>query len=637
MTTPALQLPAEDRLLSPYTGYTRAHWEAAADGLLRAAWRWATPGSALLDLPGPPSVSGVRSDGLEGYARTFLAAAFRVAGADGADPHGWLERYAAGLASGTRTPGRDDAESWPLILDHHVQGQPMVESASVALGLRLTRRWLWDRLDPGVQDRAEEWLRGALRHTPAPNNWYLFPYTVAGFLESAGRGDAGTARALERAAGLLETWYRGQGWYADGDGRAFDHYNGWALHLYPMLHAQLSGDTALADHYGPRLREHLESFGLFFGSDGAPLHFGRSLTYRFAAGAAVAMGAVSGRTPLPPGTSRRLLSGSLRYFLDHDATGTDGLLGLGWHGPHQATLQRYSGPGSPYWAAKSLVCLLAPEGHPLWTATEEPAPSEGPDRVLALPAPGLLLQSTGADGIVRLHNHGSDNVRPHEGESAAAEEPHYGRQAYSTRTGPTAPGNVPDNHLAVEVAGVRSVRRRIRPLGAGHGDGWGWAASEHLPVFAAGPPAVPGMRVRSVTFVRGRYELRVHRVTGAPPGSAVSQTGWATGPGQSVRSGLYGLHGWSGHEVLRAPQGTAFTSWAEVPRLTAATEGGGTALYAALATLDAQPPEMPPAGAAVTVVRADTGGVEVRWADDGALTRITFEPLAVEHGYRLPA
>lgn len=74
------ELPADDHDISPRTGYTRAHWEAVADGLLTAAWRWATPGSALLHLPGRPSRSGVRSDGLEGYARTFLAAAFRVAG-----------------------------------------------------------------------------------------------------------------------------------------------------------------------------------------------------------------------------------------------------------------------------------------------------------------------------------------------------------------------------------------------------------------------------------------------------------------------------------------------------------------------------------------------------------------------------
>ncbi|WP_327371501.1 DUF2264 domain-containing protein [Streptomyces sp. NBC_01217] len=633
MTAPhlhsSLELPAEDRALSPHTGCTRAHWEAAADGMLKAARQWATPGGALLDLPGRPSASGVRSDGLEGYARTFLAAAFRVAGADGKDPHGWLDRYADGLAAGTRTPGRDDAESWPLIRDHTVFGQPMVESASVAIGLRLTRPWLWDRLDAGVQDRAEEWLRGALRHTPAPNNWYLFPYSVAAFLESVGRGDAETARAKERALDLLEGWYRGQGWYSDGDGRAFDHYNGWALHLYPVLDAHLSGDAGLSAHYGARLREHLEGFSLLFGGDGAPIHFGRSLTYRFAAASSVALGAVTGHTPLTPGASRRVISGSLRYFLDRGATGTDGLLSLGWHGPHEATLQNYSAPASPYWASKAFVSLLAPDSHPLWTATEEPAPSEGPDRVLALPAPGLLVHSTRADGIVRLHNHGSDHVRPHEGESGVQDDPLYSRQSYSTVTGPTSRANAADNHLAVVVAGARSGRRAIRPLGAGGGDGWGWAASWHRPVFTSGAPMVPGMRVESVTVVRGRYELRVHRVLGAPAGARVEQTGWATGRDDTVVSALHGLHGWESRDEVRAPQGTAYTPWAVVPRLSAAAEGA--VVLVALASLTAEPGAAP-LDATVSRVTVDGDAVEVRWAEDATTTRIGFGPLTVEHG-----
>lgn len=630
MTLPGL--PREDRESSPYTGYTRAHWEAVADGLLHAAWRWATPCGALLDLPGRPSASGVRSDGLEGYARTFLAAAFRVAGAGGADPHGWMQRYADGLAAGTRTPGRDDAESWPVIRDVHTAGQPMVESASVALALRLTRPWLWDRLDDGVRDRTEEWLRGALRHVPAPNNWYLFPFTVAGFLESVGRGDAETAGVRSRALALLEGWYAGQGWYADGEGRAFDHYNGWALHLYPVLDAHLGANLDAAPHrpdpHGERLRTHLDSFSLLFGADGAPIHFGRSLTYRFASASAVGLGAVTGHTPLTPGASRRLISGSLRYFLDRGAVGADGLLGLGWHGPHGATLQRYSGPASPYWASKAFVCLLAPPTHPLWTATEEAAPAEGPDRVLALPAPGLLIQSTRADGIVRLHNHGSDHVGPDEPEAARDEDPLYSRQAYSTRSGPTEAANTPDNHLAVVVAGARSVRRRIHPLGAGQGDGWGWAASWHRPVFPGAPPTVPGLRVESVTFVRGRHELRVHRVYGAPSGARVEQTGWATGPEEPLRSELHPVHGWEARDEARAPAGTAFTRWARMPRLAAGA--GGTGLYAALVALTCGP-QPAPIAEAVTRVTAGDGSIEVRWADDGSLTRIAFDPLSVEH------
>lgn len=610
----AIVLPDEDRALSPHTGYTRAHWEAAADGLLSAAWRWASPHGARIDLPGPPSVSGARSDGLEGYARTFLAAAFRVAGAGGADPHGWLPRYADGLVAGTATPGRDDTESWPRIGHQYLgHGQPMVESASVALGLRLTRRWLWDTLADDVRDRVADWLADALDHHPAPNNWHLFPFTVAGFLESVGRGDTRTALVRDRARALLEQWYRGDGWYSDGDGRAFDHYNGWALHLYPVLDDHFTGNVSA---YGKRIHAHLESFALLFDDNGAPIHFGRSLTYRFAAAAAVALGAVTGHTPLAPGTSRRLISGALRYFLTRGAVGQDGLLSLGWHGQHPATTQVYSGPASPYWASKAFVCLLAPADHPLWTEREPVG--DGRDRVLSLSAPGLLIQTTG-DGIVRLHNHGSDNVGPTD--HTVTDNPHYSRHAYSTRTGPTAPENLADNHFCVVLAGVRSVRKRIHPLGAGHGDDWGWAASAHRPLFPAGPSFVPGMRVESVTVVRGPYELRAHRVVGAPPDTTVEHTGWATGPDEMLRSTLLPLSGWTTRDEPRAPAGTAFTRWATVPRLTAPVSD---VVYAAMAALtsDDDTPLTPPA------VHATTDTLDVTWPD-GRTTRIAFVPFSV--------
>jgi hypothetical protein len=581
----------------------RQHWESVADTLLESAWRWATPRGALLDLPGRPSASGVRSDGLEGYARTFLAAAFRVAGS-GEDPYGLLPRYASGLVAGTLTPGRDDLESWPVIRGHDTFGQPMVESASIALGLRLTRPWLWDELPEDARDRVESWLRGALRHVPAPNNWYLFPFTVAGFLESVGRGDAETARARERALELLETWYQGDGWYSDGDGRAFDHYNGWALHLYPVLDAHLgSSDNAVL---GGRLRTHLESFGLLFAADGAPVHFGRSLTYRFAAASAVALGAVTGHTPLAPGASRRLLNRTLEYFLDRGALNSDGLLSLGWHGPHIPTLQRYSGPASPYWAAKAFVCLLAGADHPLWTAPEEVIPGEE-DRVLTVPSAGFLIQSVG--GVVRLHNHGSDDVKPQAAETAPS-DPLYSRFAYSTHTGPTSVENAPDNHFCVVVNGIRSARRRIHPLGTGPD----WAASWHRPVFESGPPMVPGLRVESVTVARGAWELRVHRVLGAPAGAEFWQTGWAT----ELPSALFPLHGWDSADEIRAPQGTAFVPWALIPRLT-----GTSPLCASVAILGAEPDSVPG-----SVVAIRPSGLTVCW-DDATLTSVDFGPVSV--------
>ncbi|GAA3029552.1 hypothetical protein GCM10020229_46180 [Kitasatospora albolonga] len=292
-------LPAEDRALSPHTGWTRAHWEAAADGLLAAVRPYASPGLARIDLPGPrPSWSGPASDGLEGYARTFLLAAFRTAGARGEDPTGLLERYAAGLATGTDPAS---AEAWPPITD---RGQPMVEAASIALALRLTRPWLWELLDHPVRLRAARWLAAALHREPVDNNWHLFPLTVAGFLgeldatdpgllEEAGTDAEACRAAVTRGLAKLDGWYLGEGWYTDGRPRAVDHYNGWALHLYPVLHAHLSGDAELLARHGARLAAHLDGYARTFGADGAPLHQGRSLIYRHAAAAR------SGSAPSP--------------------------------------------------------------------------------------------------------------------------------------------------------------------------------------------------------------------------------------------------------------------------------------------------------------------------------------------------
>ncbi|MFI6942556.1 DUF2264 domain-containing protein [Streptomyces sp. NPDC050418] len=554
------QLPPEDRTTSPHTGWTRAHWEAVADGLLTAVRGYASPGGALISLPGRASSSGPRSDGLEGYARTFLMAAFRVAGAGGADPHGMLPHYADGLAAGTRTPGRDDAESWPRPSEC---GQAWVEAASVALGLRLTRPWLWDHLAEDVQTRAADWLSEVLGTPPVNNNWWLFPLTVGGFLAEAGHHEKASRAAIRRGLAHIEQWYVGGGWYTDGPERSFDHYNGWAMHLYPVLHARLSGDEELLARYGGRLHEFLADYSRLFGADGSPLAIGRSLTYRFATTSALWAGALTGHTPLATGATRRISSGALRYFTDRGAV-ADGLLSLGWHGPYPAVLQEYSGPASPYWAAKAFIGLLLPADHPEWTAVERPAPVEAEDSVTALSAPGWLVQSTAADGVVRVHNHGSDGqiVRPE------CDDPLYARLAYSTHSGPTEPDAAPDNHFGLVEDGGITRRGRITPLGSGDG----WAASvQRAPAGSA--------RIASMTLARGAAEVRIHRVEGAVPGTRVRASGWAVDGDRAV-SALHPVHGFEG-PAASVPVGR--TAYAEATRMPVAegTVGDGLFVYCA--------------------------------------------------------
>ncbi|MDQ0752267.1 hypothetical protein QF034_006498 [Streptomyces africanus] len=563
-----MQLPPADRTASSITGYTRAHWEAAADALLTAVEPYATEDRALYHLPGDrTSWSGRLSDGLEGYARTLLLAAFRR-------DEKALERYADGLAAGV-------SGVWPRI-EH--RSQPLVEAASIALALRLTREQLWDRLDDGVRQRAAAWLGDALTAEAWPCNWELFPVTVGGFLAEIGHEPDASRAAIDRGLERIEQWYLGDGWYTDGDGRKFDYYNGWAMHLYPVLHAWLERDERLLDLYGTRLERHLSDYARLFGGDGAPMHQGRSLTYRFATTAPLWLGALTGRTPLSPGETRRLASGALRYFLDRGAVDDRGLLSLGWHGPDESVLQGYSGPASPYWASKGFLGLLLPPDHEVWTAAEEPAPAERADSVTPVGPPNWLLQSTRSDGVVRLHNHGSEDVRY---------DPYYTRLAYSTVTTPSSSSSSYDNSVLL---GDDPSRTGIEPLGVGEG----WAASRHT--------AGGGARVTSVVLAHGAAEVRAHRVTGTEPGTPVRITGWSAGEGLRA-------------ELLPA---------AGLDDTLSGVTGEGATLFVALARLTGEPDPVPLAE--LVSVRVDErGAVEVRWSDgDGDGARVRLDDAGAE-------
>jgi hypothetical protein len=639
LSADAGHLPASDPHLSPCTGYTRAHWEATADRVLAALRPYASPHLAQYRLPGRAGHSGAWSDGLEGYARSFLLAAFRIAGAGGSDTPGstvvrdLIERYAAGLAAGAdpRHP-----ERWPPIAD---RAQPMVEAASIVIALHETRPWIWDQLPDAVRQHVAAWLGGFVGATANDSNWRLFQVISEEFLASIGAPH----RRAEIDAGLarLDDWYRGGGWYTDGDGRKFDYYNAWALHLYPVLWARIAGPRAeggLVATHRARLREFLGVHQYFFGSDGAPVHQGRSLTYRFATTAPLWAGVLADATPLPPGRTRRLASGALKHFADHAVPDEQGLLSLGWYRPYLPVTQPYSGPASPYWASKAFLGLLLAPDHPVWTAPEEPGPVDTADCCLALPAPGWLLHSTAADGIVRLVNHGSDRLPPPP--AASQDSPHYTRFAYSSAAAPQTPPDDerpgPDNHLALLSCSTPSRRGRIHPL---YAEGRR-AASWHTPVGPEGPEGGEPPHITTVSVVHGPWEVRVHRVR-APAGTTVREGGWAvacdtappaadTGPGwalarrrDGLTTALVGLLGWESTSspcqstVAHTRGHNAYGHYSATPLLTS-PHPGGTRLLATLVVLTADPsvysdPHALRTGAHAAVTAEGT--VEIRFPD----------------------
>jgi len=530
----------DDHALSPHTGWTRAHWEALADHLLLSARPWGTPGHAGVALPGEPGGYGARIDAQEGFARTFLTAAFRVAGSRGEDPHGFLDWYARGLAAATDP---SSGEAWLRLHEH---GQTKVEAASVALGLHLTRPWLWDRLDPGVQERVVDYLSDGLDTFYPQTNWLWFRVVVREFLHSVGALD--DLSGLREDVATLDGFYRGDGWYADGAERSYDHYAGWAMHLYPVLWARMAAGRPDADAAAATARERL---GLFLpdaagmvGADGGPLVQGRSLTYRFAAAAPFWVGAMADAGS--PGLLRRAASGVVQHFVDRGAPDDDGLLTLGWYGAWRPMAQRYSGTGSPYWASKGLLGLALPAEHPAWTAVEEPLPVEVGDTSFVVGQAGWQVSGTRADGLVRVLNHGTDHSRPGSGLSDGAL---YSRLGYSTATWPVVAGEQAHRPLDQSVvlldrAGEPSHRTGfddgvVRSLGDGTSLGrsrWRshWVQPDRtLPDHGSGyPDASGGPRLgpwlEVVSLLRGAWEVRLARVAPAD-GDEVAAAGLRVG------------------------------------------------------------------------------------------------------------
>ncbi|MDG4797092.1 DUF2264 domain-containing protein [Micromonospora sp. WMMD1082] len=635
-------------------GWARSDWLALADRLLAAARPFASPGHALVTFPGAAGGYGRAVDGLEGFARTFLLAGFRIAGARGVGVDELADRYGAGIAAGTDPTS---PERW-LRLDEHPQAK--VEAAAIALILDLTRPWIWDRLPSTVQERVVDYLAPAVGdHTYPRINWVWFRLVVQTFLRSVDG-----PHALDEMAEDLAThdgFARADGWLSDGPERAYDHYVGWALHAYPTLWARMTGAADLAEERRERdlaaLDRFLRDAVALVGADGSPLIQGRSLVYRFAAAAPFWVGAIAGVPSVDLGQLRRAATRVVRHFVDRGAPDDRGLLTLGWHGPWPRLAQAYSGPGSPYWASKGLLGVALPADHPVWTEPERPLPVEEPDTVRAIRAPGWLVSATRADGIVRVVNHGTDHAT--EG-ATVGDSPLYARLGYSTATTPVLDESGWRNPLdqsvtLVDHAGRATHRAGMRLLTVQvDGDGLGVAGSR---AFAHWVDPDPGQRdhgsgrtgphrpaghLTVYSLVRGAWELRLIRLDDLAAGVQAAALrlrigGWAlagdataacadgvtTVTANGLTSRLESVHGDGTAGATTVPHGGPLAGGLVVPWLDHAAEPGSW--IAALTELTSGS-TAPQACRALLDDDADGLHVAVDWPDGASTaTRLDLE------------
>jgi len=620
--------------------WTREDWLAFADRLLDGSRVWASENFARITPPGASGGYGRDVDGLEGFTRTLLIAGFRIAGARGEGVDELIAQCLRGIAAGVDPA---NTERWVLLTEHP---QAKVEAASIALVLDLTRPWLWEALDETTRERLVAYLAPVVGDDSYPRtNWLWFRVVVQTFLRSV--GGPWSADDIAEDLALHDRLSRADGWISDGEERSFDHYVGWALHLYPILWgrmqgaADLAGDRAAADR--ERLDRYLLDARALVGADGSPLLQGRSLIYRFAAAAPFWAGVLAEVPSTTPGALRTAASRIVAHFADRGVPGADGVLTLGWHGQWRALAQSYSGPGSPYWAAKGLLGIALPADHPVWSAPAEPLPIETGDDLRAISAAGWIVSGTRADGIVRIVNHGTDHAV--EG-VPSSDSPLYARLGYSTATSPLlddAAWHDPlDQSVAlVDAEGRATHRSGMRPIEALVVDGVGAAGSiggihwiEAEPTVHRHGSGLPGattsageLELRSL--VRGPWEVRLARATGTDPRAVTLRVGgWAVA-GSEASGSIAPLLGEAVSGSERRADAGPLGDETVVAYLDFPVVDG--AWIAALVTL-ADRPETRPASLSLAP-RAEGVAATVSWPDGRRTTTVLPDPrsaLAVE-------
>ena len=428
------QFPAFDFVRSPYTGWTRAHWEyifvRMTYGYVKIAERSGSPARVLYpdDRRGLPDAV----DAIESFAR--IASAWGAWLCNPANPaiikfqdH---EINLENLLRQALLDGTNRSNPYTYWGDIGHLDQRIVESADIAVAIWMSRERVFNKMTRAEQEQVIAWLAQVDGKGTYTDNWILFTamtQTVRHHL-----GFPAPIDDLDNRLMQIGEFYRGDGWYVDGPTNEFELYNAWMFGWHYLLWTIIDGDRR-PDHRQyvlERGRSFIDGFLHFFGANGSYPAFGRSVIYRFAALAPFAVGHFLKIAPNDPGLLRRVSSGSIRYFYDHGLFDPDGhFVRQGYHGDFPPAGEAYISPGSPYWCCHGLFALTFDRDDPFWTATESSLPVERDDFELVLPSPGFVLSGRKVTGQVLLLNSrsGQEHDAPRHNYTSK-----YGKLTYST-------------------------------------------------------------------------------------------------------------------------------------------------------------------------------------------------------------
>lgn len=370
---------------------------------------------------------------LEGFARPLWGLVpYEIGGNQWEHWHVYLE----GLRHGTDP---DCEYYWGDMPDND---QRLVELAAISFAIILIPEKIFKPLDEKSQANVVKYLQQAMSRSVNDSNWRFFTVFIALAVQSLGY-DSGNI--IEENLERVDKFHVGDGWYRDGlgldDEHRIDYYNPFAFGFYQLILLGMNVKNSWTTKYESRIRVFAEQFANFFDTDGSSVPYGRSLTYRFAAGAF--WGALpfidfddlknsensANITDWPLEWSRiksiylKHLSWWSKQPLSYGGTG---LLSVGYFYPNTFFSEIYNSACSPYWAFKVFLPLALSRDHPFWASKK--VVLEVPKKPLvSQKVPGFIFQHRDHDTTMFVSGPQIKEMR-FSGEK-------YGKFAYSTKWG----------------------------------------------------------------------------------------------------------------------------------------------------------------------------------------------------------
>ncbi|KQO77531.1 DUF2264 domain-containing protein [Rhizobium sp. Leaf262] len=372
-------------------------------------------GGARVRLSATGAVFDYPAAELEGFARPLWGLVPLAAG--GYDfPHWAL--YRRGLASGT-DPSHE--EYWGDVTDRN---QRLVELAAIGFALAMVPQHIWEPLSERDKSNVGAYLLAAREREFVDNNWKFFRVLIDLGLERV--GVAFDSQKTQDYLDELEAFDIGDGWYRDGPVRRVDHYIPFAMHFYGLIYTALAnGDDARKTRLRARSQRFTADIRHWFGPDGASVAFGRSQTYRFAAGGFWGALAFADLEALPWATVKGYYMRHIRWWSKRPICDRDGVLSIGYGYPNLLMSESYNSPCSPYWALKFFLPLALPPEHPFWQAEEDDDAGEMFSEPVPLSKPGMVAFHTPGNVVLLASGQQHDKMR-------GAQEK-YSKFVYSTR------------------------------------------------------------------------------------------------------------------------------------------------------------------------------------------------------------